>query len=43
MENLKVKLYNAILTIFDESFTEYNGIDDGDFIEKVCRSVGIKY
>ena len=41
MENLKVKLYNAILTIFDESFTEYNGLDDEEFIEKVCQSVGM--
>ena len=41
MENLKVKLYNAILTIFDESFTEYNGLDDEEFIEKICQSVGI--
>ena len=31
MENLKVKLYNAILTIFDESFWELlcrGGIND---------------
>ena len=41
MENLKVKLYNAILTIFDESFTEYKGIDDEEFIEKVCQSIGM--
>ena len=41
MENLKVKLYNAILTIFDESLTEYNGLDDEEFMEKVCQSVGM--
>ena len=41
MENLKIKLYNAILTILDESFTEYNGLDDEEFIEKVCQSVGM--
>ena len=41
MENLKIKLYNAILTIFDESFTEYNGLDDEEFIEKVCQAVGM--
>ena len=41
MENLKVKLYNAILTIFDESFTEYNGLDGEEFMEKVCQSVGM--
>ena len=41
MENLKVKLYNAILTIFDESFTEYSGLDDEEFMEKICQSVGM--
>ena len=41
MENLKVKLYNAILTIFDKSFEEYNDLDDGDFIEMICQSVGM--
>ena len=41
MENLKVKLYNAILTIFDESQKEYNGIDDVEFVEMVCQSVGM--
>ena len=41
MENLKTMLYNAILTIFDESFTEYKGLDDEEFIEKVCESVGM--
>ena len=41
VENLKVKLYNAILTIFDESLTEYNGLDDEAFIEMVCQSVGM--
>lgn len=41
MENLKVKLYNAILTIFDESLTVYNGLDDEEFIQKICESVGM--
>lgn len=41
MESLKAKLYNAILTIFDESFTEYKGLDDEEFIEMVCQSVGM--
>ena len=41
MENLKAKLFNAILALFDESFTEYKGLDDELFIEKVCRSVGM--
>ena len=41
MENLKTKLYNAILTLFDESFTEYNGLNDELFIEMVCTNIGI--
>ena len=41
MENLKIKLYNAILTIFDESLTEYNGLDDENFVEKICQAVGM--
>lgn len=41
MENLKVKLYNAILTIFDTSYIEYEGLDDEEFIQKICESVGM--
>ena len=41
MENLKVKLYNAILTIFDTSYIEYKSLDDEEFIQKICESVGM--
>jgi hypothetical protein len=41
MENLKVKLYNAILTIFDTSYIEYKGLDDEEFVQKSCESVGM--
>lgn len=41
MENMKTKLYNAIVTLFDQSFTEYDGLDDEEFIEMVCESVGM--
>ena len=38
MENM---LYNAIILLFDENITEYNGLDDKEFIEKVCSEVGM--
>lgn len=41
MENMETKLFNAIATIFDESFTEYDGFDDEEFIAMVCESVGL--
>ena len=41
MKNLEVKLYNAIILLFDENITEYNGLDDEEFIEKVCSEVGM--
>lgn len=41
MENMETKLFNAIVTIFDTSFTEYDGLDDEEFIEMVCESVGM--
>ena len=34
-------LYNAIILLFDENITEYNGLDDEEFIEKVCSEVGM--
>ena len=41
MKNLEAKLYNAIILLFDENITEYNGLDDEEFIEKVCNEVGM--
>lgn len=41
MENMETKLFNAIITIFDTSFTEYDGLDDEEFIAMVCESVGL--
>ena len=34
-------LYNAIILLLDENITEYNGLDDEKFIEKVCSEVGM--
>ena len=41
MENLKVKLYNAILTIFDENQMEYKELDDPEFVWKICVAIGM--
>ena len=41
MKKLEIKLYNAIILLFDENITEYNGLDDEEFIEKVCSEVGM--
>lgn len=37
-ENL---LYNAIICLLDFNITEYNGLDDEEFIEFVCDEVGM--
>ena len=41
MERLETMLYNAILMIFDESQTEYKGLNDERFIEKICNEIGL--
>lgn len=41
MENMETKLFNAIITIYSTSFTEYDGLDDEEFIAMVCESVGL--
>lgn len=40
-ERLEVLLNNAILCWYDDSFTEYCGIDDEEFINRVCDFIGI--
>ena len=40
-ERLETLLYNAILCWYENSFTEYNGLDDEDFINKVCGETGL--
>ena len=37
-ENL---LYNAIICLLDFNITDYNGLDDKEFIEFVCDEVGL--
>ena len=41
MKDMETKLFNAIVTIFDTSFTDYDGLDDEEFIAMVCKSVGL--
>lgn len=41
MENMEEKLYNAIIMIFDESLTDYGSLDNPQFAEMVCESVGL--
>lgn len=41
-ENKKEKmLYNAIILLFDENINEYNGLDDEEFVNKVCSDIGM--
>lgn len=39
LENI---LYNAILSWYDDSLTEYHGLDDEDFISRVCGLTGME-
>ena len=41
IERFKTMLYNAILCWYDESLEEYSGIDDENFIRKVCKEIFI--
>ena len=38
---LETLLYNAIICILALNITEYNGLDDEEFIESVCEEVGM--
>lgn len=38
---METMLYNAIILLFDVNITEYNGLDDEEFIEFVCDEVGM--
>ena len=40
-KELENMLYNAIILLFDENITEYNGLDDEEFIDKICSEVGM--
>ena len=34
-------LYNAIITWYDDSLTEYHGLDDEEFVKRVCDTTGM--
>lgn len=41
INRLENMLYNAILSWYDDSLTEYHGLDDDDFIDRVCGLTGL--
>ena len=41
MTKMEIMLFNAIILLFDENITEYKGIDDEEFINKVCSEIGM--
>lgn len=41
ISRLETMLYNAILSWYDDSLTEYHGLDDEEFVEKVCNLTGL--
>ena len=41
MNDLRIKLYNAILTTLEDSQIEYNGLNDERFINRICQAVGM--
>lgn len=40
-ERLETLLYNAILSWYDDSLIEYHGLDDENFINRVCGLTGL--
>lgn len=40
-EILETWLYNAILSWYDDAMIEYKGLDDEDFINRVCDFTGM--
>lgn len=41
MKTLQNYLFNAIIGWYDNSMEEYHGLDDPEFIEKVCGNIGM--
>lgn len=41
IEMLETLLYNAIISWYDDSITEYQGLDDEDFVNRVCERTGM--
>ena len=34
-------LYNAIISWYDDSLAKYHGLDDEEFVKRVCEATGI--
>ena len=41
IEMLETLLYNAIISWYDDSITEYHGLDDEEFVSRVCERTGM--
>ena len=41
IENLKNMLYNAIICWYDDALEEYSGLDDENFMHRVCKETGL--
>ena len=41
INKLETMLYNAIISWYDDSLVEYHGLDDEEFIERVCNLTGL--
>lgn len=41
ISRLETMLYNAILSWYDDSLVEYHGLDDEEFVERVCSLTGL--
>ena len=41
IEMLETLLYNAIISWYDDSITEYHGLDDEEFVNRVCERIGM--
>lgn len=41
IESLKNMLYNAIICWYDDALEEYSGLDDENFMHRVCKETGL--
>ena len=41
IDRLESMLYNAILCWYDDALEEYNGLDDENFVHRVCKKTGL--
>jgi len=41
INRLESMLFNAVIAWYDDSLTEYHGLDDRKFVERVCSLTGM--